>query len=162
MNLSNLQPNTPRKSLKRVGRGGKRGTYSGKGIKGQKSRAGAGIKPGFRGGDNRIWQLFPKQRGASKKPGGSGVYAKHRFYQLRHSKPLVVNIKEFNKFNDGETVTPKILFERGILNRTTQYVKVLGDGELSRKLVFDGFKLSKSARDKIIKAGGTIEPLINH
>src|SRR3989338_10023966 len=104
MNLSNLQPNTPRKSVKRVGRGGKRGTYSGKGQKGQKSRAGAGFKPGFRGGDNRIWQLFPKQRGASKKPGGSGIYAKHRFYQLRHDKNPGINIEEFNKFSEGETV----------------------------------------------------------
>ncbi|MBI2674734.1 MAG: 50S ribosomal protein L15 [Candidatus Yanofskybacteria bacterium] len=157
MNLSNLQPNTPRKSGKRVGRGGKRGTYSGKGQKGQKSRAGAGIKPGFRGGDNRIWQLFPKQRGASKKPGGKGKYPKHRFYQLRHDKPPVVNIKEFNRFNDGETVNSKMLFEKGILNRAEKEVKILGDGELDRKLVFEGFSLSKSARDKIIKAGGTVK-----
>src|SRR3989344_8249515 len=104
MDLSQLQPHTPRKSLKRVGRGGKRGTYSGKGQKGQKSRAGASVKPGFRGGDNRIWQLFPKQRGASKKPGGSGIYAKHRFYQLRKDKPTAVNIEELNKFNDGDIV----------------------------------------------------------
>ena len=157
MNLSNLQPNTVRKSQKRVGRGGKRGTYSGKGTKGQKSRAGAGVKPGFRGGDNRIWQLFPKQRGASKKPGGSGVYAKHRFYQLRHDKPAVVNIKEFNKFSDGDTVNPKLLLDRKVLGRQTKKVKILGDGELNRKLVFEGFKISKSARDKINKVGGTIK-----
>jgi len=157
MNLSNLQPNTVRKSQKRVGRGGKRGTYSGKGTKGQKSRAGASVKPGFRGGDNRIWQLFPKQRGASKKPGGSGVYAKHRFYQLRHDKPAVVNIKEFNKFSDGDTVNPKLLLDRKVLGRQTKKVKILGDGELNRKLVFEGFKISKSARDKINKVGGTIK-----
>ena len=157
MNLSNLQPDTPRKSGKRVGRGGKRGTYSGKGIKGQKSRAGAGVKPGFRGGDNRLWQLFPKQRGASKKPGGSGIYAKHRFFQLRKSKPPAVNIREFNKFSDGETVNPKTLFEKGILNRAAKDVKVLGDGEFSRKLTFEGLGLSRSAREKIIKAGGIIK-----
>lgn len=156
MDLSNLKPNTPRKSLKRVGRGGKRGTYSGKGTKGQKSRAGAGIKPGFRGGDNRIWQLFPKQRGASKKPGGSGMYAKHRFYQLRHDKPSIANLKEFNKFNDGEVVSPKALFDRGILDKIKE-VKILGDGELTKKLVFDEFKISKSAREKITKAGGMIK-----
>lgn len=156
MNLSQLKPKTPRKLGKRVGRGGKRGTFSGKGSKGQKSRAGAGVKPGFRGGDNRIWQLFPKQRGASKKPGGSGIYAKHRFYQLRHDKPAVVNIKEFNKFTDGDTINPKTLFEKGILSRGVKKVKVLGDGELLKKLVFEGFSLSKSARDKITKAGGTI------
>ena len=157
MDLSNLQPNTHRKSRKRVGRGGKRGTYSGKGIKGQKSRAGAGFKPGFRGGDNRLWQLFPKQRGASKKPGGSGIYAKHRFYQLRHDKPFILNIKELNKFNDGETVSPKVLFEKGLLNKEAKKIKILGDGELNKKLVFEGFNLSKSAMEKVTRAGGTIK-----
>ncbi|HXK40930.1 MAG TPA: uL15 family ribosomal protein [Candidatus Paceibacterota bacterium] len=160
MNLSNLQPNTPRKSTKRVGRGGKRGTFSGKGSKGQKSRAGASVKPGFRGGDNRIWQLFPKQRGASKKPGRAGndsPHRKHRFYQLSRDKFPVINIEEFNKLNDGETVNPKTLFEKGILRRVEKEIKILGDGELGRKLVFEGFSLSKSARDKIIKAGGTVK-----
>lgn len=157
MDLSQLKPNTPRKSQKRVGRGGKRGTYSGKGMKGQKSRAGAGVKPGFRGGDNRIWQLFPKQRGASKKPGGSGIYAKHRFYQLRKGQPSAVNIREFNKFNDGETVNPKALFEKGILREDAKEVKILGDGELAKRLVFEGFRLSKSAKEKIIKSGGTVK-----
>mgnify|MGYP001574770337 CR=1 FL=1 len=150
MNLSNLHPNTPRKSVKRVGRGGKRGTYSGKGMKGQKSRAGAGIKPGFRGGDNRIWQLFPKQRGASKKPGGSGVYAKHRFYQLRQTKPAVMNVDDFNKFKDGETVNLETLKSKGP-------IKVLGNGELKRKINFEGFSFSKSAREKVEKAGGIIK-----
>lgn len=157
MDLSNLQPNTRRKSVKRIGRGGKRGTYSGKGIKGQKSRAGAGIKPGFRGGDNRIWQLFPKQRGASKKPGGTSVYAKHRFFQLRKDKPAIVNIKEFNKFNDGETISPKTLFDEGVIGRQTKEIKILGDGDLNRRLIFEGFELSKSAREKITEAGGTIK-----
>jgi len=157
MNLSQLKSNTVRKSGKRVGRGGKRGTFSGKGSKGQKSRAGASVRAGFRGGDNRIWQLFPKQRGASKKPGGSGKYVKHRHYILKHDKSPVVNVEEFNKFSDGETVNPKTLFEKRILRRVEKEVKILGDGELGRKLVFEGFSLSKSARDKIVKAGGTIK-----
>ena len=72
MQLNQLKSHTKRKDAKRVGRGGKRGTYSGKGTKGQKSRAGAGFKQGFRGGDNRLWQLFPKLRGATKKPGKGG------------------------------------------------------------------------------------------
>lgn len=156
MDLSQLQPSTSRKPQKRVGRGGKRGTYSGKGTKGQKSRAGAGVKPGFRGGDNRIWQLFPKQRGASKKPGGSGRYAKHRFYQVRHDKPETVNIKELNKFNDGSTINSQTLFENGLINGDSSGVKILGDGELSKKLIFEGVKLSKPAREKVLKAGGTI------
>lgn len=156
MNLSQLKSNTLRKNKKRVGRGGKRGTYSGKGSKGQKSRAGASVKPGFRGGDNRIWQLFPKKRGASKKPGGSGMYAKHRFYQLRKDKLPVVNIEEFNKFSDDETVNPETLFEKGMLKRMEKGVKILGDGELTKKLNFEGFKFSKSARQKVINTGGSI------
>ena len=119
-------------------------------MKGQKSRAGAGIKPGFRGGDNRIWQLFPKQRGASKKPGGSGVYAKHRFYQLRQTKPAVMNVDDFNKFKDGETVNLETLKSKGP-------IKVLGNGELKRKINFEGFSFSKSAREKVEKAGGIIK-----
>ena len=156
MDLSKLKPNTPRKSVKRIGRGGKRGFSSGRGTKGQKSRAGASIRAGFRGGDNRIWQLFPKQRGASKKPGGKSKYAKHRFYQLRKAGPLGINVGEFNKFNDGETVSPKTLFEKGVL-KVAKKVKILGDGKLNKKLTFEGFELSKSARDKIEKAGGTIK-----
>ena len=160
MNLSQLKSDTVRKSKKRVGRGGKRGTFSGKGSKGQKSRAGASVRAGFRGGDNRIWQLFPKQRGASKKPGRAGndsPHRKHRFYQLRRDKSSVVNIEEFNNFNDGETVTPKTLFDKSMLRRVKKGVKILGDGELGKTLIFEGFSLSKSARDKIVKAGGTIK-----
>jgi len=67
MQLHQLKPTVKQKRAKRVGRGGKRGTYSGRGQKGQKSRAGARIRPGFRGGDNPIWKLFPKQRGSAKK-----------------------------------------------------------------------------------------------
>ncbi len=151
MNLNQLKSNTKRKSAKRVGRGGKRGTYSGKGTKGQKSRAGAGFKQGFRGGDNRLWQLFPKLRGATKKPGKGGntrVHTKHRYFQLRHDKVKVLNLDFFNKFEDGQEVTPKLLDKKEI--------KVLGEGELKKKLKFKGFKFSKSASDKILKSGSTI------
>src|SRR5436190_18404406 len=115
MQLHNLKPHTARKSKRRVGRGGKKGTYSGKGTKGQASRAGAGIKPGFRGGDNRLWQLFPKQRGASSKPGNSRPHRKHRYYQLRHDGLPAVNVEKFNRFADGERVNPQSLFDKGIL-----------------------------------------------
>ena len=67
MQIHELKPDHPRKHRKRVGRGGKRGTFSGKGTKGQKSRAGASVKPGFRGGDTPLWKIFPKRRGAGKK-----------------------------------------------------------------------------------------------
>ena len=160
MDLSNLKPKTPRKNRKRVGRGGKRGTYSGKGIKGQKSRSGPGIKPGFRGGDIRIWQLFPKKRGASKKPGGSGnerPHRKHRYFQIKHKKPSVLNLDYFNRFKDNESITPEFLFEKRYITKLKTGVKILGDGELKKKVNFSGFNFSKSAKDKIIKAGGTIK-----
>lgn len=157
MNLNQLKPKTVRRSQKRVGRGGKRGTFSGKGSKGQKSRAGAGVKPGFRGGDNRIWQLFPKQRGASKKPGNTRPHAKHRFFQMKREKPAVFNVDSFNEFNEGEVLTPGLLFKKGLLKNAKVKVKILGNGELKKKLEFNGFKFSKSAEEKILKAGGTIK-----
>ncbi len=148
MNLNELKSHTKRKSARRVGRGGKRGTYSGKGMKGQKSRAGAGFKPGFRGGDNRLWQLFPKLRGATKKPGSNRPHMKHRYFQLRHDKVKVLNLDFFNKFEDGLQVTPEILAKKDI--------KILGEGQLKKKLEFRGFQFSKSAREKILKSGSTI------
>ena len=148
MNLNQLKSHTKRKDAKRVGRGGKRGTYSGKGTKGQKSRAGAGFKQGFRGGDNRLWQLFPKLRGATKKPGSNRPHMKHRYFQLRHDKAKVLNLDFFNKFEDGQEVTPEFLSHKEI--------KILGEGQLKKKLAFKGFKFSKSAREKILKSGSTI------
>lgn len=151
MNLNQLKSKTKRKSAKRVGRGGKRGTTSGKGTKGQKSRAGAGFKQGFRGGDNRLWQLFPKLRGATKKPGKGGntrIHVKHRYFQLRHDKVKVLNLDFFNKFEDGQEVTPELLSKKE--------VKILSEGQLKKKLEFKGFQFSKSAREKVLKSGSTI------
>ena len=151
MNLNQLKSNTKRKSAKRVGRGGKRGTYSGKGTKGQKSRAGSYVRPGFRGGDNRLWQLFPKLRGATHKSGGAGnnaPHVKHRYFQLRHDKIKVLNLDFFNKFEDGQEITLELLGRKD--------VKILAEGQLKKKLEFKGFKFSKSARDKILKSGSTI------
>lgn len=156
MQLHNLKPNTPRTKSKRVGRGGKRGTYSGKGTKGQKSRAGAGVKPGFRGGDNRLWQLFPKQRGASKKPGSNRPHPKHRFYQLRHDKSVIVNLEAFNRFDDGQKVNPDMLLDKGLIVKNDGHVKVLSGGTLKKKITFEGFVFSEKAKDAILKAGGII------
>ena len=148
MNLNQLKSKTKRKSAKRVGRGGKRGTFSGHGTKGQKSRAGAGFKQGFRGGDNRLWQLFPKLRGATKKPGSNRLHVKHRYFQLRHDKVKILNLDFFNNFEDDQEITP------GLLAR--KEVKILGEGQLKKRLKFKGFKFSKSASDKILKSGSTI------
>jgi len=157
MDLSKLQSKTIRKSQKRVGRGGKRGTTSGGGTKGQKSRTGASVKPGFRGGDNRLWQLFPKQKGVSKKPGGKGPHKKHRYFRLKHDKPAVFNLGFFNQFTDIDVITPEILEQKGLLPNNKSVIKVLGDGELKRKLTFEGFVFSKTAKQKITKLGGIIK-----
>lgn len=157
MQLHHLKPRTERKSSKRVGRGGKRGTTSGGGTKGQKGRAGAGVRAGFRGGDNRIWQMFPKNRGASKKHGNKKPHRKHRLYQVRNSKPTVANLSDLNILEHGVTVTPEMLVEKGIIASADKGVKILSTGELKKKLTFKGFVFSESAKAKIEKAGGSIE-----
>lgn len=153
MQLHQLRPTTKKKYRKRVGRGGKRGTYSGHGSKGQKSRAGARIRPGFRGGDNPIWKLFPKQRGATKK-----VDIKQRRFRVKHPKPAVVNLGTLEKnFQTGETVSAESLLEKGLITDTKNGVKILGDGALSQKLVFTkDLMFSKSAREKMAKVDSAI------
>lgn len=157
MDLSNIKSNTKRKSQKRVGRGGKRGFSSGHGTKGQKGRAGASVKPGFRGGDNRLWQLFPKSRGASKKPGNARPHMKHRFFMLKHDKPAAINLYDLNNLKDGQEITPKTLKELGLIYSFKNGVKILSGGDLKKKLVFSGLKISKIAQDKILKSGGVIK-----
>ena len=145
MQLHQIKPTVKRKSRKRVGRGGKRGTYSGKGIKGQKSRAGAGVKPGFRGGDTPLWKKFHKARGASRK-----VDAKQRGFQLRHLKPNIVNLRDLNKrFSEGEVVSPRSLMEKRLVKKIKHGVKILGKGELRKKLVFKDVLMSKTVKQKL-------------
>lgn len=149
MHLSTLKPKHVRKQPKRIGRGGKRGTTSGAGTKGQKSRAGASVRPGFRGGDNRIWQLFPKQRGASKKPGNKSPHHKHRFFSVKRYKPWEVNLRSLNIFKDGDVVSPKTLAEKGLIPNEKSAVKILASGTLKRKLKVEGVELSVSAKKKL-------------
>lgn len=156
MDLSNLSPRTKRTAGRRIGRGGKRGTTSGAGTKGQKSRSGKGIKAGFRGGDNRIWQLFPKQRGASSRPGSKRPHRKHRYARFPSGKPKAINLSDLQGYREGETVSPETLVERGLLRIGTP-AKILGFGTLSKKLTFSDVLVSESARKAIEEAGGTIE-----
>ncbi|MBI2003450.1 MAG: 50S ribosomal protein L15 [Parcubacteria group bacterium] len=145
MQLHEIKPTIKKKHKKRVGRGGKRGTYSGKGQKGQKSRAGAGVKPGFRGGDTPLWKKFHKARGATKR-----TDVKNRGFQLRRHKPEAVNLRDLNKrFSDGEIVSPKTLMEKRLVKRSKYGVKILGKGELLKKLAFKGVKMSKSVEKRI-------------
>ena len=146
MQLHDIKPTIKKKHKKRVGRGGKRGTYSGKGLKGQKSRAGAGVKPGFRGGDTPLWKKFPKVRGASRK-----LEIKKRGFRLHRPKSEIVNLRDLNrKFGDGETVSPKTLLEKRLVKKIKNGVKILGKGQLSKKLVFKNVEMSKSVKERVI------------
>lgn len=146
MQLHHIKSNHKLKSRRRIARGGKRGGYSGRGIKGQKSRAGAKIRPAIRD----LMAKFPKQRGR----------AKHSFKSL-FNKPVILNLDDINKkFTTGGVVNLKSLVEKKLVNRKSgnlPEIKILGRGEVSQKFIFQNVLLSKSARDKIIKAGGTIK-----
>jgi large subunit ribosomal protein L15 len=139
MQLNTLKPKTARKYEKRVGRGGGRGKTSGRGTKGQKARAGHRIMPAIR----EQLKKLPKRRGYS--------------FKSIQGKPLAVNVSTLEKFfSAGDTVNAKTLLERGI-TRSAVAVKILGDGELTKKLTIVGCTVSGSAKEKIEKAGGTIE-----
>src|SRR3989344_569863 len=142
MQIHNLQPTHKKRDSKRVGRGGKRGSTSGHGTKGQKGRAGARIRPGFRGGDNPIWKLFPKQRGASKK-----TDIKHALFRIHQIKPITVSLTVLNDaFQDGETVSPRSLVRKGVIKTAKHGVKILASGEIKRQLTVTDSKLSAGAR----------------
>jgi large subunit ribosomal protein L15 len=132
MQLHQVKPTHRQRNKKRVGRGGKRGTYSGKGIKGQKSRAGHKIRPEIRDFIKKI----PKRRG-------------YRFKPIK-SKPEIVNLRDLEKhFNEGDLVNPETLLEKRLISRikgSTPEVKILGTGELKKKLKIENCKMSESAR----------------
>ena len=155
LNLSTLKPAQTRKDRKRVGRGlgSGKGRYSGRGIKGQKSRAGsAKMSPGFEGGQMPIDMRMPKLRGntsADAMPVGP-----FRTY----SQP--VNLRDLERvFAAGDEVTLDALVEKGLLKNTKTDVKILGSGELTKKLAVTAHSFSASAREKIEAAGGSVTAL---
>lgn len=143
MKLHELGPSTPRKTKKRVGRGpgSGLGKTSGRGQKGQKARSGGGVRLGFEGGQTTLARRLPK-RG---------------FTNINRKEYAVINVKDLNRFEDGTHVTPELLKEMGILKKQLAGVKVLGEGELEKKLTVTAAKFSKSAEEAIVKAGGTVE-----
>ena len=155
LSLSNLKPAQKRKARKRVGRGlgSGKGRYSGRGIKGQKSRAGSHkMRPGFEGGQMPIYMRLPKQR---------GPYSKDAMPVGPHRTSTVpVNLRDLERvFDDGAEVTLEALVEKGLIKNTRTDVKVLGDGELKKKLSVTAHLFSAAAREKIEKAGGTATAL---
>lgn len=145
MQLHQLKPNK-RKRKKRIGRGGSHGTFATRGAKGQKSRSGWSKGESFEGTTNTLFRKTPKIRG----------------FKSIHKKNGIVNVFQLdNGFQDGDTVSPKTLVKKGLLKNAKLTVKILGDGELNKKLVISGCAVSKSAEEKIKKAGGEVKAHIN-
>lgn len=152
LSLSDLQPAQPRKDRKRVGRGAGSGTgrYAGRGVKGQKSRAGSHKMPaGFEGGQTPIDMRLGKMRGNTSKD--AMPIGPFRTY----SQP--VNVQDLEqRFEAGADVTPESLVASGLVRRATVDVKILGEGELTKKLSVSAHRFSKSAVAKIEAAGGSV------
>jgi large subunit ribosomal protein L15 len=154
LNLSNLQPAQERVDRKRIGRGlgSGKGRYSGRGIKGQKSRAGSHkMRPGFAGGQMPIFMRLGKMRGNSSKD--AMPIGPFRTYMVP------VNLRDLDRFDAGAEVTPESLVEVGLIKNTKTDVKLLGDGEISKKLTVRLHAISAGAREKVEAAGGTVELL---
>lgn len=153
--LSTLKPAQKRKARKRVGRGlaSGKGRYSGRGIKGQKSRAGShAMRAGFEGGQMPLYMRLGKQRGNTSKD--AMPVGPHRTY----TQP--VNLRDLDKaFADGAEVTLETLLAAGLVNHLRHDVKILGDGELTKKLTVSAHRFSRVAREKIEAAGGSIVEL---
>lgn len=136
-----------RKDRKRVGRGhgSGHGGRSGKGDKGQNSRAGGGKGPGFEGGQNPMHMRLPKLPG---------------FKNRNRVEYSVVNVSRLDAiFADGDQVTAETLVEKGVIKSASEQVKVLGDGDITKKLTVKVDKVSGPAKTKIEAAGGTVETL---
>ena len=154
LNLSNLSPAQDRVDRKRVGRGpgSGKGRYSGRGIKGQKSRAGSHkMRAGFEGGQMPIYMRIGKSRGSTSKDAMPiGPF---------RTETVPVNLRDLDRFDEGAEVTPETLVEKRILKNTKIDVKLLGMGDVTKKLTVRVHAISASAREKIEKAGGTVELL---
>jgi len=150
MRLHQLKPIHKGKSRKRIGRGGKRGTYSGRGVKGQKARAGNKVRAGFTGGDTSLIKRLPKKRGSV-----GAVKIKKGAKLGRRVKVVVLNLKDiekkFAKDRGLKVISPKELIKKGLVSRMKGRIppiKILGQGELKKKFHFKNIKLSKNAQQK--------------
>jgi large subunit ribosomal protein L15 len=151
LNLSSLSPAQPRKARKRVGRGlgSGKGRFSGRGIKGQKSRAGSHrMRAGFEGGQMPLAMRLPKLRGSTSRD--AMPVGPFRTY----SQP--VNLRDLDRFEAGEEVTPESLKAKGLIRSVRRDVKLLGIGELTKKLSITVHAASATAREKVEASGGTL------
>src|SRR3989454_2564629 len=154
LRLSPPKPAQERRPRKRVGRGigSGKGRYSGRGIKGQKARAGSHkMRAGFEGGQMPIYMRLGKQRGATSKDAMPiGPF---------RTSTAPVNVGALDRFEDGAEVTPESLVEVGLLKNTKTDVKLLGNGDLKKKLIVRVHAISATAREKVERAGGTVSLL---
>lgn len=143
MQLNQIKSTLPRPSKKRIGRGGKKGTYSGRGIKGQKSRAGGRSEPMIR----PLIKRFHKLKGIGFSPS--------------RWRTVIVSLGDLErKFGEGETVSIKTLKEKKMIalkSGKKVRVKILKSGELKKKLIFEGCQFSKTAREAVGKTGSQIK-----
>jgi large subunit ribosomal protein L15 len=151
LNLSSLKPAQKRVARKRVGRGtGSKGRYSGRGIKGQKSRSGSHkMRAGFEGGQMPLYMRLGKQRGSTSKDAMPvGPF---------RTRSQGVNVRDLERvFDAGAEVTPEVLKAKGLIRTTRIDVKILGQGDLTKKLTVSAHGLSQTAREKIEGAGGSV------
>ncbi|QOY37547.1 50S ribosomal protein L15 [Anaerobacillus isosaccharinicus] len=144
MKLHELKPaEGSRKERNRVGRGigSGNGKTAGRGHKGQNSRSGGGVRPGFEGGQNPLYRRLPK-RG---------------FTNPTRKEFAILNLDQLNRFEDGTEVTPELLLETGIVSNAKDGIKILGNGKLEVKLTVKANKFSASAVEAIEAAGGKTE-----
>ena len=144
MKLNELRPaRGARKAQKRVGRGNGSGLgkTSGRGQKGQKSRSGGGVRPGFEGGQMPLARRVPKR-------GFTNIFAKHY---------ATVNVSALNRFEDGQTVDLAALMKAGLVRKPLDGLKILGEGKLDKNLTVKAAKFTKTAEEKITAAGGKAE-----
>ena len=136
-------PQGATKAPKRKGRGtgSGNGTTAGRGMNGQKSRSGGGVRPGFEGGQMPLYRRIPKR-------GFKNIWAKEY---------AICNVEDLNKFEAGAVVTAEMMQEAGIINKLYDGVKVLGNGSLDKALTVQAVKFTKSAIEKIEAAGGKAE-----
>ena len=144
MEMSNLQPaagSVKSDNFRRGrGHGSGNGKTAGKGHKGQKARSGA-PRPGFEGGQMPLYRRIPK-----------------RGFTNRNSLEIIaINVSALNRFEDGTEVTPEVLLQEGVISKIADGVKILGNGELSKKLTVKVNAYSATAKEKIENAGGTAE-----
>jgi len=148
MQLHELKPTSPRKTVRRIGRGGKRGKTSGRGGKGQTARAGNSMRPEMRD----FIKKLPKLRG----------HGKNRARTVNNERVLasVINLARIEAvFAAGDTISPKTLVSKGLIetvSRRVPAVKILGTGAITKKFIVEGCQLSAAATAKIEKAGGTV------